>query len=617
MKRTQRLALFTITLSLLAPSLLEAQRTQKPVLHAKHWIAITGKPMAATAGSMMYQQGGNAVDAAMAMLAATATMWDVLSWGGETQALVYHPGEQRVIGVNALGVAPSGATPDYFRERDMAYPPDAGVDAMVTPGTPGGLMTMLAMWGELSLAEVLAPAIEMTDGYPMEADAVRRIGIEADLMRSWPYTASVFFPDGGEAPEVGELLVQADLGVTLRKLVEAEAEALENGMSREEAILAAYDRFYRGDIAEEYVRGAREQGSTVTMADLDQWQVYIEEPVMTTYKGIEVYKLQPWVQGPVMNQTLNILENFDLREMGYNSARYVHTLYQAMSMAFADRDFYYGDPYFPPAEPIEGLLSKEYGRQRAEQIDWERNDANILPGDPYPFQGGVNPYKHLLERWSGGGRVITEDASPEEMDEFLDDFYAGTTSIQAADEEGWVVSITPSGGWIPAVIAGNTGIGMSQRAQSFVVNEVDNPFNVVEPGKRPRATLTPGMSLKDGKPHLSFAVQGGDSQDQNLVQFFLNMVEFDMNVQEAVEAANINSFQMRGSFGDHATNPGGLLVQNATPPWVQTDLRRMGYQLQFAERTSGPINAIFFDWEHGSMWGGSSHHGDDYGVVWE
>jgi gamma-glutamyltranspeptidase/glutathione hydrolase len=594
-----------------------AQRTQKPVLHAKHWIAITGKPMAATAGSMMYQRGGNAVDAAMAMLAATATMWDVLSWGGETQALIYHPGEQRVIGVNALGVAPSGATPDYFRERDMEYPPEYGVDAMVTPGTPGGLMTMLANWGTLSLAEVLAPAIEMTEGYPMEADAVRRIGAEADRMKAWPYTASVFFPEGGEGPEVGELLVQADLGVTLRKLVEAEAEALEDGRSREEAILLAYDRFYRGDIAEEYVRGAREQGSTVTMADLDEWQVYIEEPVMTTYKGIEVYKLQPWVQGPVMNQTLNILENFDLQEMGYNSARYVHTLYQAMSMAFADRDFYYGDPYFPPAEPIEGLLSKEYGRLRAEQIDWEENDANILPGDPYPFQGGVNPYKHLLERWSGGGRVITEDASAEEMEEYLDDFYAGTTSIQAADEEGWVVSITPSGGWIPAVIAGNTGIGLSQRAQSFVVNEVDNPFNIVEPGKRPRATLTPGMSLKDGRPHLSFAVQGGDSQDQNLVQFFLNMVEFDMNVQEAVEAANINSFQMRGSFGDHATNPGGLLVQNATPPWVQTDLRRMGYRLQFAERTSGPINAIFFDWEHGSMWGGSSHHGDDYGVVWE
>ena len=617
MKRPSRFASLALAAALVTPSLISAQSTQKPVLHAKHWVAITGKPMAATAGAMMFQQGGNAVDAAVAMLAATATMWDVLSWGGETQALVYHPEERRVIAVNALGVAPTGATPEYFRERGLEFPPDSGIESMVTPGTPGGLMTMLANWGTLSLADVLAPAIEMTEGYPIEAEAVASIRRTAEEMRSWPYTSAVFFPDGGDGPEAGELFVQNDLGNTLRKLVEAEAQALAEGKSRADAIQAAYDRFYRGDIAEELVRGAREQGSSMTMADLDTWQVYIEEPVMTTYKGIEVYKLQTWVQGPVMNQTLNILENFDLKSMGYNSARYIHTLYQAMSMAFADRDFYYGDPYFPPEEPIEGLLSKEYAKQRADQISWERNDPNIRPGDPYPFQDGVNPFQHLLERWAGGGRVITAAASPEEMADFIEDFYVGTTSIQAADENGWVVSITPSGAWIPAVIAGNTGVGLSQRATSFVVNEVDNPYNVIAPGKRPRATLTPGMALKDGRPYLSFAVQGGDTQDQNLVQFFLNMVEFDMNVQQAVEAANINSYQMRGSFGRHSSNPGFLLVQSATPPETLAELGQMGYRIISAERTSGPINAIFFDWEHGSMWGGSSNYGDDYGVVWD
>ncbi len=593
-----------------------AQRPQKPVLHAKHWIAITGKPMAATAGAMMYQKGGNAVDAAAAMLAATATMWDVLSWGGETQALIYHPGEKRVIALNALGVAPTGATAEYYRSKGMRFPPEHGVESMITPGTPGGLMTMLAKWGRLSLADVLEPAIQMADGYPIEADAVRRIRANAELMKTWPYTAAVFFPDGGDGPEPGEIFVQEDLGRTLRKLVEAEREALAAGKSREEAIMAAYNRFYRGDIAREFVRGAREQGALVTMEDLDRWQVYIEEPVMTTYKGIEVYKLQPWVQGPVMLQTLNILENFDLRAMGYNSTRYIHTLYQAMSLAFADRDFYYGDPYFPPEEPIEGLLSKEYARDRAALIDPERNDPDIAPGDPYPYQGGTNPFKHLLARWKGGGKVLTEEAGSAEVEAYLDDFYSGTTSIQAADEDGWVVSVTPSGGWVPAVIAGRTGVGMSQRAQSFVVEEVDNPYNVIEPGKRPRATLTPGMALKDGRPYLSFAVQGGDSQDQNLVQFFLNVVEFGMNVQQAVEAANFNSFQLRGSFGDHASSPGRILLNTQTPPWVRADLERMGYTLTFADRTSGPINAIFFDWEHGSMWGGSSNHGDDYGVVW-
>ena len=199
---------------------------------------------------------------------------------------------------------------------------------------------------------------------------------------------------------------------------------------------------------------------------------------------------------------------------------------------------------------------------------------------------------------------------------FEEDFYAGTTSIQAADAEGWVVSITPSGGWIPATIAGRTGVGMSQRMQSFVLDEAENPFNVVEPGKRPRATLTPSMALKDGKPYLSFAVQGGDSQDQNSLQFFLNVVEFGMNVQQAAEAANINSFQLHGSFGEHETRPGRLLLNDAVPPWVRSQLSEMGYELRFGERTSGPINAIFFDRTYGTMWGGASHHGEDYGIAW-
>ncbi|GMV04132.1 MAG: gamma-glutamyltransferase [Gemmatimonadota bacterium] len=615
MKRLFLAAASLAVLAAAAPAPSAAQRTQKPVLHGKHWIAITGKPMAATAGAMMYQKGGNAVDAAAAMLAATATMWDVLSWGGETQALIYHPGEKRVIGVNALGAAPTGATPEYFREKGERYPPEYGVDAMVTPGTPGGLMTMVAEWGRLSLADVLAPAIQMAEGYPMEADAVRRVRAEQERMKAWPYTAAVFFPDG-KAPEEGQVLVQSDLAATLRKLVEAEAQALAAGKSRGEAIRAAYDRFYTGDIAREYVRGAREQGSRVTMDDLAKWRVHVEEPVKTTYKGIEVYKLTHWVQGPVLLQALNILETVDLKSMGYNSARYVHALYQSMNLAFADRDFYYGDPYFPPEEPIRGLLSKEYAKERAAQIDWERNDPDAAPGDPYPFQGGVNPFAETLARWGGKAKTITDAAGPEAMAAYEEDFYMGTTSVQAADEEGWVVSITPSGGWIPAVIAGRTGVGMSQRAQSFVVEAEDGPYNVIEPGKRPRATLTPSLALKDGRPFLSFAVQGGDSQDQNLLQFFLNVVEFDMNVQEAVEAANINSFQMRSSFGNRDIAPGRLLVQNATPPWVQSELRRMGYSLTFADRTSGPINAIFFDWKNGAFWGGSSNHGDDYGVVW-
>jgi gamma-glutamyltranspeptidase/glutathione hydrolase len=602
-----------------------AQRAVKPVLHGRHWVAITGKPLGATAGAMIFQKGGNAVDAAAAMLGAVATMWDVLSWGGETQALIYHPGLKKVIGINALGVAPTGATVEHYRSKGLNYPPEFGPLAAVTPGTPGGLITMLAEYGTLSLGDVLAPAIEMADGYPIEDQAANSIETNKGRLKEWPYSKAVFLPHLGaarEAPSGGEIFKQADLAATLRKLVEAEAAALKKGKSRKDAIYAAYDRFYKGDIAAEIARSTQEQGGLITTEDLANWKVKIEEPLSTTYKGIEVYKLREWQQGPALLQALNILENTDVKPMGYNSARYLHAVYQAMNLAFADRDFYYGDPAFPPEEPIKGLLSKEYARQRFGQITWDRNDPNVKPGDPYPFQGGTNPFAESLRNWppkpkapaaaTGSG---LEGGAGDGMS-FDEAFRAGTTSIQAADKNGWVVSITPSGGWIPAVIAGRTGVGLSQRAQSFVFDPAENPFNVMEPGKRPRVTLTPTLALKDGRPYLSFAVQGGDTQDQNLLQFFLNVVEFGMNVQQATEAPNIASYQMRSSFGAHQSQPGRMTLNESMPAWVRDELRRMGYRLDFARSTSGPINAIYFDWKHGTFWGGSSTDGEDYGIAW-
>ena len=316
--------------------------------------------------------------------------------------------------------------------------------------------------------------------------------------------------------------------------------------------------------------------------------------------------------------------------MGYNSPKYIHLIYQTMSLAFADRDFYYGDPYFPPVEPVAGLLSKQYAKKRYAEINWSANDPSIKPGDPYPYQGGTNPFATLLAHWNVAAFVPKDTSKSGQQDAppapppavasrdsaFLESFYAGTTSIESADEEGWVVSVTPSGGWVPAVIAGHTGIGLSQRAQSFVTDTSDAPFNVIEPGKRPRVTLTPTLALKGGKPYLAFAVQGGDSQDQNLLQFFLNIVEFGMTVQQSVEAPNINSYQMRSSFGGHEARPGLLEAATSLPDSVRAALRSMGYTLQFVQRSSGPINAILFDSKHGTMWGGSSNHGEDYGIAW-
>ena len=608
-----------------------AQQTQKPVLHGKNWMAITGKPLAATAGSMIFQQGGNAVDAACAMLASTCTMWDVLSWGGETQALIYNPKTKKVIAINAMGVAPTGATPEFFKSKGYNFPPEYGPLAATTPGTPGGLLYMLAHYGTMSLEQVLAPAMQLAAGYPMEAQTANSIERGKDRIKQWPYSKKVFLTHLGEkreAPEAGEIFVQKDLLQTLTKMVDAEKAARKKGANRKDAIMAAYDRFYKGDIAKEFVRGAQEQGGLITMQDLANWKPIEEEPLHTNYKGVEVYKLKQWTQGPMLLQALNILENFDLKSMGYNSTKYIHTVYQAMSLSFADRDFYYGDSYAAPEEPMKGLLSKEYAKQRASFIQMEKNDPFIGPGDPYPFEGKTNPYLELLKTRGYSMDSSKRNFAPSHdirnstsMADYQERLWLGTTTVEAADKEGWVVSITPSGGWLPATIAGNTGVGMSQRMQSFVLDSTLNPFNVVQPGKRPRVTLTPSLALKDGQPFLSFAVQGGDTQEQNLLQFFLNMVEFGMNVQQAAEAANINTNQLWLSLGgsktaDRSPKAGHLLLHESTPEAVRNELKKMGYTLTFDDRTSGPINAIFFDWKHKSLWGGSSNHGEDYGIGW-
>ena len=427
-------------------------------------------------------------------------------------------------------------------------------------------------------------------------------------------------PDQRAAPAPGEIFRQPDLKATLEKLVEAEAQALADGASRREAIYAAYDRCYRGDIAAEIVRATQEHGGLITSEDLDTWEVLVEEPVSTNYRGIDVYKLTTWTQGPAMLQALNILEGFDLKALGYNSTRYVHVLTHAINLAFADRDFYYGDPYFPPEEPIAGLLSKDYAAQRRELIAFDRIIEEVRPGDPYPVQGESNPFQKLLDAWTPNppkAEALGVDGFQVNVMSQQEAFLAGTTSIQAADAEGWLVSVTPSGGWIPAFIAGNSGIGLSQRMQSFVLDEAINPFNVVEPGKRPRVTLTPSIAVQDGKPLMAFSVQGGDSQDQNLLQFFLNMVEWGMNPQQAADGrGNVLSYNMQSSFGAHQAEPNRIEVTPLVSAFSVSELRAMGYQVDVVERTYNPTTAIWIDHEHGAMHGAASDYGDDYGIAW-
>ncbi len=398
-----------------------SQLTEKPPLYAKHWIAITGKPLGAEAGAQIFQKGGNAVDAACAMLGAVCTMWDVLSWGGETQAIIYNPKTKQVISLDALGFAPGAATVSYYKSKGYYFPPEYGPLAAVTPGTPGGLCWLLAEYGTMSLKEVLAPAMQMAAGYPIDAQIANSIQANRKMISQWPYSKKVFLTHPGEkreAPYPGEIFVQKNLLATLTKMVEAEQDALKKGKSRKEAIYAAYDRFYKGDIAKEFVRGCQEQGGLITMEDLARWKPVEEEPLHVNYKGIEVYKLQQWSQGPSLLESLNILENFNLKDMGYNSARYIHTIYQTMNLTFADRDFYYGDPYFAK-EPMKGLLSKDYAKERATLIQYDHNDSTAAPGDPYPFEGKTNPYADQLKKRFGPSWPNEDSRSALRQPDFL------------------------------------------------------------------------------------------------------------------------------------------------------------------------------------------------------
>lgn len=444
-----------------------------------------------------------------------------------------------------------------------------------------------------------------------------------DTIRQWPDSRRVFLPhddparpDAPAAPRPGELFRQPDLLATLGKLVAAEREALAAGRSRQGAIMAAYDRFYRGDIARELTRAVQEAGGLITMEDLDRWQVHVEKPVMTTYRTIEVYKPDCWVQGPALLQMLNILESFDLPALGYNSPAYLHTLCQTMHLAFADRDFYYGDPRRPPVEPMKGLLSKAYARQRARTIRPDRTDPGVGPGDPYPFQDQTNPFADLLRDWRPrreAAVVPSDDTCTLSHDQAL---RAGTTSIEAADAEGWLVSIAPSGGWPPAFIAGRTGIGLSQRLQSFDFDAACNPFNVLAPGQQPRATPSPSLALQDGRPFMAFATQGGDLQEQNLLQYFLNVVEFGMDPQQAAEAAHVVTYQLHSSFGSRLSQPGRIQLRRDTPATTREKLQALGYTIDLLQLTSGPITAIVIDLEHGTMTGAASDFGHDHGIAW-
>lgn len=602
----QRLLLGALAAGFLFPLAVQGATTLKPLVAGKRGAVAAGHPLVAEAGLRILEKGGNAVDAGVATVFAAAVVeMDGFSSGAECPILI-KPQGQPVVAINGAGVAPELATVEYYKHLRRDDPrladvatiskgtiPAYGLLSAIVPSAVDALLLALQKHGTLSLAEVIQPAIELAEGFPLDPRFVRTIERSRPILEKWPTTKRVFLP-GGRVPREGEIFVQADLARTLRSL--AEVDRQNAGQGRAAAIEAARDYFYRGPIAKRISDFCQQAGCLLRQGDFAAYRAKIEEPLTTNYRGIEVYKVSFWSQSPVFLENLNLLEGYDLKALGQNSADYIHTLVEAMKLGYADRDAYYGDPAFSQI-PMQ-LISKEYAGLRRPLINPRKASPEHIPGDPVQMQARAS------EEFT---RARLSERNAEHQD---------TTCVNVIDSAGNMFSATPSGAWVPAVIAGDTGIPLSQRAQSFVLTP-GHP-NQLAPGKRPRITLTPTLALKEKKPWLAFSTPCGDGQDQTLLQVFLNVAEFGMNPQEAVEAPRFNSQAMYSSFDDHSDEPLVLAVEKRIPEEVLNQLRARGHKLvvQGEWGNSCAPTIVEYDATTGVMKAGADIRGHRYALAW-
>jgi gamma-glutamyltranspeptidase / glutathione hydrolase len=536
-----------------------------------------GTEFATDAGMRMYYTGGNAVDAGIAaMLAASVTEFSHFGFGGEAPILV-RTREGKVWAIAGVGTMPKLATADFFRNHKLqpdetTSPPEenglkdwvpvAGILPALVPGMVEAALVTLREFGTKSFAQAVQPALELADGFPI--DELRASSIQRSLMylTKWPASRQVFLPNG-VPPRVGEIFRQPQLAHTLRSMVEVERKALAAGASREKAIDAVRDYFYRGEIAHKIDEFSRQNGGLLRYEDMAAFRLSPEAPVSTTFHGYTVYKPGFWTQGPTMIEALNILEGFDLPGLRLNSAEYIHTMVEALKLAYADRDTYYGDPKFVQI-PADRLLSKEYGAERRKLITAEAS-REFRPGriGPHP---PVHPSRSEIARYKIDDVLAAKD----------------TTCVDAIDKDGVAFSVTPSGAWMPSYIAGDTGIALTQRAQSFLL--VPGHPNELAGGKRPRVTLSPTLVTRGDNTVIALSTPGGDNQEQSLTQVLFNAIEFGYNAEYAVEAPRFQTRHLVASFDNHAMSPGDLLLDERTPPAVVSELQKRGHHIEMRAR---------------------------------
>lgn len=576
----------------------------RPEFTGTHAIVAAGRTYTVDAGATIIAQGGNAIDGGVASIFAAAVVEiSHFGLGGEAPIIIYSARDRRVVVINGQGPAPRAATPALF--AGMKSPPANGPLAATLPAVVDSATIALAKFGTRSLGAVLAPAIALADGFPTYEFLRHYLESERKGCEPYAWTMRTYYPDG-RIPADGEIFRQPNLARTLRALVEAERAALAKGASREDAIRAGRDAFYRGDIAKRMIAAVREAGGVMTEEDLASYEGRVEEPVSATYRGFTVFKAGPWNQGPVLLQTLRLLEGFDLRSMGAESADEIHVATEAIKLAYADRDRYYGDPDFVKV-PLAALLSDDYTRSRRTLIDMARASTEQRPGN---LEGALGSQGTPGSHGSLGSQGPASVQPPREVGD--------TTSIQVADAQGNLFSATPSSGWLlgGAFVAGDTGVPMSNRMQAFRLDP-SSP-DVLAGGKRPRTTLTPTVILKEGRPFLAIGTPGGDSQDQQILNVLLNVFDFGMDVQAAIEAPRFNSLHPESSFEDHRAQPGVLEVEASVPEPVRAELTRRGHQLRVrpAYGISTGVVAAGIDPATGRLRGGADPRRERAIIAW-
>ncbi len=575
--------------------------TTRPVVMGTHGAVTSGHYLSSLIGVNILQQGGTAIDAGVAMgFASTVLEPYLLGIGGEVPILIYSADLEQVISINGQGFAPQDATIDWFLENKIDLIPGDGFLPATVPGAVDGWITALTEFGSMTLESVLNPSIKLaTAGFPMYAQLYNRIqAMKERFINEWPGSANVYFPNG-KTPDIGQIFKQKDWAMTFKGLIQEEQK--NKSLGREAALSAARDYFYQGPIAKRIIEyssqtpildstGNKHTG-LLTMDDFEAYHAKVEDPISLDYHGLTIHKCNTWCQGAVLLQHLSLLKGYNLKSMTHNSVEYLHLLIESSKLAFADREQFYGDPDFVEV-PLKRLLSEEYAKARRELIDPDKSSIEFRPGD-------------------GSSKLLNR--GPEVSSTHRND----TTHLEAIDNHGNMISATPSGGWLSSspVIPG-LGFQLGTRAQMFSLDPT-HP-NSLQPHKRPRTTLTPSMVTKKGRPYMTFGTPGGDMQDQWTLQFFINFVEFGMNLQEALDAPTYHSDHVPTSFYPREAFPGRVSIEGRVPENIRNGLTRIGHEIIIpGDWEHGRCLAILYDEENGVISAGASPRRETgYALAW-